>query len=347
MKKLFLFCFIGAPLLAVAMLGVRAYYSFNMWTYPGPPVVFEVKSGESFSRINGRLANRGIISSPKLFHRYCQFKDLLTKFKVGQYEIKPGQNMGDIIEVLTKGKSISTAITIPEGKNLFEIAEILESKKICPKKDFILSAKKSSLAKELGIKAERLEGYLYPDTYDFPKGMKSDDVVRSMVRNFKRKTKEVDFSNAPNDLNRHQTIIMASIVEKETGAKHERPIIAGVYHNRLTRKMRLYSDPTTIYGIWETWNGNLRKRHLKGKTAYNTYKMDGLPFGPIANPGLASIKAALNPSKHNYTYFVSKNDGTHIFTENYKDHLKAVDYWQKNVKNRAGKSWRQLDEKKK
>ncbi|MBK24353.1 MAG: aminodeoxychorismate lyase [Halobacteriovorax sp.] len=346
MKKHLWILLIGAPAFAIFLAALKVYYTIAIWTYQGKPQIFEVKAGESFAKINGRLYRSEFIPSAKLFYRYCKTQGLMTKFKTGRYEIKPGDTMLDVIETLTVGKSITTSVTIPEGKNLFEVAEILESKGICSKSEFINAAKNPALTKKLNIPADRFEGYLYPDTYGLTEGMPAEEVIKALVSNFNRQIKSIDFSNAPNGLNKHQIIILASIVEKETGAREERPIIAGVYHNRLERKMRLYSDPTTIYGIWESWNGNLRKKHLQEKTEYNTYRMGGLPKGPIANPGLEAIKATLSPSKHNYTYFVSKNDGTHVFTESYKEHLKAVDYWQKNRANRKGKSWRQLDKSK-
>lgn len=347
MKKHLWILLIGAPAFAIFLAAIKVYYTIAISSYQGEPRIFEVRSGESFSKINGRLRNEELISSAKLFYRYCKTKGLMTKFKAGRYQIEKGSTMLDVIEVLTVGKSITTSVTIPEGKNLFEVAEILEKANICSKDEFIKVAKDSKFARLLKIPADRLEGYLYPDTYGLTEGMAAKDVARTMVSNLRKQISRLDFNKAPNGLNLHQVIILASIVEKETGARIERPIISGVYHNRLTRKMRLYSDPTTIYGIWETWNGNLRKKHLQEKTPYNTYRMGGLPAGPIANPGLLAIKATLNPQAHNYTYFVSKNDGTHVFTESYKEHLKAVDYWQKNRANRKGKSWRQLNKNKK
>lgn len=137
-------------------------------------------------------------------------------------------------------------------------------------------------------------------------------------------------------------IVLASIVEKETGAKVERPTIAGVFHNRLNKRMRLQSDPTTIYGIWERYKGNIRKSDLLEETPYNTYKIPSLPVGPICNPSLEAIKAVIKPEEHNYLFFVSKNDGTHVFTEKYSDHNSAVNEFQKNSKSREGKSWRNL-----
>jgi UPF0755 protein len=132
------------------------------------------------------------------------------------------------------------------------------------------------------------------------------------------------------------------MVEKETGAKAERPAIAGVFTNRLKKRMRLESDPTTIYGIWERYTGNIKKSDLLEVTPYNTYKIPALPLGPISNPSLAAIEAVLNPESHEFLFFVSKNDGTHIFTKNYGDHRNAVDNFQKNSKAREGKSWRNL-----
>ena len=160
-----------------------------------------------------------------------------------------------------------------------------------------------------------------------------------MVNEFFKRTKTLDFTHPK--LTKHELITLASIVEKETGRAIERPRIAGVFFNRLRKRMRIQSDPTTIYGIWENFNGNLRKKHLLAKTPYNTYKISGLPIGPIANPGLKAIEAVLHPESHKFLYFVSKNDGTHVFSKNLIDHNKAVNFWQKNSRNRKGRSWRQ------
>ncbi len=248
--------------------------------------------------------------------------------------------MEDVLDTLVDGVPILTSVTVPEGKNLYEIGKILESKEIVSYKEFVKEAKDPRWTKELGIDAPSVEGYLFPETYKFAPGTPASTVVSTMLDLFRNKTDELDFSKSY--LPKHKVIILASIVEKETGAKSERPTIAGVYLNRLKKGMRLQADPTTIYGIWENYNGNLKKKHLLEKTEYNTYKMSGLPLGPIANPSLAAVKAVLNPKKHNFIYFVSKNDGTHVFTSTYKEHLKAVEYWQKNAARRRGKSWRDL-----
>lgn len=346
MKKYWWVFVFAAPAFAFAMAALMIYYMMAIWTYDGKAIVFEVKPGEGFAKINGRLHQKGLISNPKLFHRYAQINNLMTKFKAGRFEIESNSNMLDIFDTLIKGQSITDDVTIPEGKNLFEIAEILKSENIIKDKEkFIRLAKSEDFAKKLGIPAERVEGYLYPDTYKFTPKSDSEDVIKTMVQVFEKKMEGVDFSKAPQGLKKHQVVILASVVEKETGASFERPIIAGVFLNRLKKRMRLQSDPTTIYGIYENFNGNLRKKHLLEKTPYNTYKIGGLPKGPISNPGLSSINAVLNPEQHSYLYFVSQNDGTHVFSKNYRDHKKAVEKFQLNRRARQGKSWRDLKKK--
>ncbi|GAB4010347.1 MAG: endolytic transglycosylase MltG [Bdellovibrio sp.] len=334
---------LAAPLFAILLAGVKVYYSIQLWTYSGPEVVFEIKSGEGFSSINSRLARQNLISSSKLFYRYAQINDLTTKFKAGQFKIPPGTNMIDMFDILINGRAITTDITIPEGKNLFEIAEILGSAGVTNKDDFIKLATDPSFVRSLGIEAERIEGYLYPETYRFNPNSPADSVIKGMLTVFKNKTADLNLSENALGLSPHQVIILASVVEKETGAKEERPRIAGVFINRLKKKMRLQSDPTTIYGIWEEYNGNLKKQHLLEYTPYNTYKVNGLPKGPISNPGIESIKAVLNPEEHKYLYFVSQNDGTHIFSETYQKHNEAVKKYQVDARNRRGKSWRDLN----
>ena len=345
MKKYWWVFVLAAPMMALFMAAVMVYYMIGVWQYQGKDIVFEVHPGEGFSKINGRLHSQDVISSAKIFHRYAQINDLMTQFKAGKFEIKSGSNMLDVFNTLIYGQSITAPVTVPEGKNLFQIAEIMQQDKIITDtNEFIQLAKDTGFAQELGIDAERVEGYLYPETYKFTPGSRSQDVIKSMVDVFNEKTKTLDFSKAPLGLSKHQVVILASVVEKETGASFERPMIAGVFINRLKKKMRLQSDPTTIYGIWETFNGNLRKKHLLEKTPYNTYKIPALPKGPISNPGLSSLQAVLNPKRHNYLYFVSQNDGTHIFSETYSQHRKAVEKFQKNSRARKGKSWRDLKE---
>lgn len=342
-KKLFYYV-LGLAVSCSLIYGFFIYHQLQIWKYDGPDAVFQVRAGESFARINYRLKKDGFISNSTVFYRLAKLKSLVTRIRVGEHNIPSNSNMINIITILTAGSGSDISITIPEGKNLYEIAEILKSRDVIENKsDFILDAKNESLTDSLGIPAETSEGYLYPDTYRFSKKTAPQTIIRRMVKNFFEKVKKLDFTKS--SLSPHEVITLASIVEKETGAKFERPLISGVFHNRLNKKMRLQSDPTTIYGIFENFDGNLRKKDLQQKTDYNTYRIAGLPKGPISNPGLASIKAVLNPKQHSFLYFVSQNDGTHVFTKTYKEHLAAVKKWQLNRKNRKGKSWRDLKKK--
>jgi UPF0755 protein len=343
-KHLFLFLVV-APLFAFMLAGIKVYYDVAIWSYKGEDIQFTIRPGEGFSSINGRLRNHKAISSAKLLHRYSQAKGIMTSFKSGDYVIKSGMTMLDLTAMFIEGRSILIPITIPEGWNLFDIGRALERELIIESADeFISLARDAEFAQSLGLPGPRVEGYLFPDTYNFSRNTPPATVIRAMVRNFEQRTASIDF-NHPFLKNRHEVVILASVVEKETGASWERPRIAGVFLNRLKRPMRLQSDPTTIYGIYDGWDGNLRRRNLREVTPYNTYRINGLPKGPIANPGLRAIEAVMNPEEHAYLYFVSKNDGTHIFSTNYRDHRQAVEEWQKNPANRQGRSWRDLQER--
>ena len=318
------------------------YYSFQKLNehYVASDSIFQVKPGEGFSSVNARLLNENLISSARIFHRYTQFTNKMGSLKTGTYNIPKDSSMIDVLTIITEGVPILTKVTIPEGKNMYEIAKIFSEKGFGKYENFIKLFRDQNIIQEMTKNAPSVEGYLFPDTYLLSPNSTEKEITSILLREFDKQTSNIDFTH--DFLSKHQIIILASIVEKETGAKWERPLIAGVYLNRLKKNMRLQADPTTIYGIWENYKGNLSRKHLLEKTDYNTYKMNGLPLGPIASPSLAAIKAVLNPDEHNYIYFVSKNDGTHVFTSTYKEHLAAVEYWQKNKRNRNGKSWRDL-----
>lgn len=325
----------------VALLSVAGYvgYYFNQ-SYQGPDATFVVENGDGFGRINQRLFEKGLIQNKRLFHYLAKYKKVLSKFRAGSYTIVRGSNMSSVLETLVYGQPNLTSITIPEGKNMYEVAKLLEAAGITSEKDFLEVVQHPDFLSQLKINASSLEGYLYPETYRFAPNTPAKTVAKTMIDLFNRKTENINFEHP--FLNKHQVIILASMVEKETGAKAERPEIAGVFTNRLKKRMRLESDPTTIYGIWKRYTGNIRKADLLELTPYNTYKVPALPQGPIANPSLAAIEAVLHPASHEYIFFVSKNDGTHVFTRTYKEHVQAVDSFQRNSKARAGKSWRDL-----
>ncbi|MBY0412712.1 MAG: endolytic transglycosylase MltG [Bdellovibrionales bacterium] len=338
MKTNHILFLIGAPLFAVLLVAIKIYYSAYVWRYEGPNTYFYIKPSESFASINSRLAKEKLISSPRLFHRLSQWEGTMTKFKSGQYEIKANSTLLDVYNTFISGKSLAMYFTIPEGKNLYEIGKMLEDGGITPYAQFVELCKSPAFVQSLGINGSTVEGYLYPETYDFAPNLPADQVIKTMVREFKKKTADIDFANQK--MSKEDIITLASMVEKETGDKSERPMIAGVFHNRLNINMRLQSDPTTIYGMFERYNGNITRKDLLTPSDYNTYTIKALPIGPIANPGIASIKAVIQPAQHKYLYFVSQNDGRHIFSETYGQHQEAVVKWQKTAKNREGKSWR-------
>lgn len=338
-KKTLFFVFFVGPLLGLLMGGTHIWYILNQ-TYQGEDKVFVVRNGDTFGKINKRLSDEGLVSNARVFHHYAKYKGVLTKFRAGSYTIPRGAKMADVLETLVYGQPNLTSITIPEGKNMYEIAKLVEASGITTEAAFLEAVKHPDLISQLQIQATNLEGYLFPETYKFAPDTPAKDVVKTMTDHFRKRTENIDWTHP--FLNKHQVVILASVVEKETGAKVERPAIAGVFTNRLKKRMRLESDPTTIYGIWSRYKGNIRKDDLLEMTPYNTYKIPALPAGPISNPSLEAIKAVLNPEANDYLFFVSKNDGTHVFTKNYQDHVEAVNEWQRNSRARQGKSWRNL-----
>ena len=342
-KKHLFIILVASPLLAIFMASIQIYYYLGIWQYDGADQVFTIRPGETFSKINYRLKKEQLISNARIFHRYTGYKKALTKFKAGEFLIKKDSTMIDIFNTLINGKARTITITIPEGKNLYEIGKRLAAKKITTYQDFVHWAKHPQFVHSLHITANTVEGYLFPETYNFTKNATAKRVITTMVNQFKRKTKQLDFIQGT--LSPHEIVTLASIVEKETGAAWERPQIAGVFLNRLKKPMRLQSDPTTIYGFFERYKGNITKKDLQTKTAYNTYRIAGLPQGPICNPGIKAINAVLHPSTHKFLYFVSQNDGTHVFSRRYSDHVRAVNKFQKQRKYRTGRSWRNLKQK--
>ena len=274
------------------------------------------------------LNNTGIIKNPVKFKLLARIKGCDKKIKAGEYLLSSSMPPIKILKMIASGKVRLYKITIPEGYNLKQVAAIIAKAKLGTKEDFLKAATDSSFVHKQGIKAETFEGYLFPETYHFPKDITPEKIIAAMVKRFrsifnrkwKKRAKELNLSI-------HQIVTLASIIEKETGVSFERPVISSVFHNRLKKKMRLESDPTVIYGL-KNFDGNITRKHLATKTPYNTYTIKGLPPGPIANPGIKAIEAALGPADTDFLYFVSKKDRTHKFSTNIKDHNKAVRRYQ-------------------
>ncbi len=338
-KKTLLFMFVVAPLIAAALIGGTVYFLYQQ-KYTGPDVVFTVQQGDTFGVVNARLARQDIISNPRLFHWMARYKGVMGKLRAGPFTIPSQSKMEDVLNVLIYGQPNLNAVTIPEGRNMYQVAQLFETAGFGTKESFVELCKDPNFIQAMGIEGATLEGYLFPETYKFVPGTSQRDIITAMVQQFRRRVGDLNKGHA--FLKPHEVVILASVVEKETGAKEERPQIASVFLNRLRKRMRLESDPTTIYGMWERYTGNIRRDDLQQLTPYNTYKIPALPMGPIANPSYEAIQAVMAPANTDFLFFVSKNDGTHQFTTNYADHQRAVDEWQRNRANRAGKSWRQL-----
>ncbi len=238
---------------------------------------------------------------------------------------------GTVLSKLIRGEVIQYPIVIPEGYSIYQIAEILDRAKVCSQKLFLEKAQDPDLIQSLALDGDSLEGYLFPDTYNFPKGLGEEPVIRQMVSRFKTVWGSLARRAEEMGLSRRDVVILASMIEKEARDDQERRFIAAVFLNRLNRGMALQSDPTAIYGLKEK-RSSITRGDLQRRTPYNTYIVSGLPKGPIANPGFKSLQAVLYPAEVNYLYFVSKNDGTHFFSSTLQEHNSAVAKYQKKGK---------------
>ena len=291
------------------------------------PQVFEVKSGMTLKQVSQELFRQNLIRSANAFQAIALIQDKEKLIKVGEYYISPSMLPAEILQRITSGKTVLHSITIPEGYRITEIANLLEEKDLADKNIFLQEAKNVELLE--GIPTSSLEGYLFPDTYHFGKRTTEAAIINKMVETFKERALKQEFLKRAEDLgfSYHEIITLASLIEKETGKDSERKQISSVFHNRLKKNMLLQTDPTVIYVI-DIFDGNIRKRDLNIDSPYNTYRYKGLPPGPIANPGLKSIIAALYPATTSNLYFVSKQDGSHKFSATLNEHNRAVQKYQ-------------------
>lgn len=300
----------------------------------------------SFYKNAEALAEQGIIKDPRRFARIVRVLRVQSKVKIGEYEVRMNMSPYQILKVMMSGKSVLHAVHIPEGYNIDQIADDLAAKKLVIRKEFIQLARDGHMAKYLGIDEPSLEGYLYPETYSFTHFTGDRVILKTMVDKFKEVyNREIKNQADKKNMSMHDVVTLGSMIEKETGAPEERPIISSVFRNRLKIGMKLQSDPTVIYGKVGD-KRNITRKDLVTPTPYNTYTLRGLPVGPIANPGKDSMLAAINPVDSKFLYFVSQNNGTHVFTANYKDHQKAVVKFQLDPAAREGHSWRERLQKK-
>lgn len=285
--------------------------------------IIEIPQGYGITAIAGLLEREKVIDSASLFILAARLNRQAGSLKAGEYVLSPHLSNRQILEVLTKGKVRLHQVVIPEGFNFAQIKARLTSLGVIDMaKADDLFADQEFMA-ELGLEAPSLEGFLFPDTYLLPKGLKARQVFTLMVKRFMNKWNELTQNGDVSSLSRLKLVTLASIIEEEARLPEERKLISGVYHNRLRKGMRLQADPTVIYGIPD-FEGPLTKKDLEYPSPFNTYLHKGLPPGPICSPGQASLAAALNPAKTKSIYFVAKGDGSHYFSKSYREHRKAV-----------------------
>jgi UPF0755 protein len=336
----------------LALVGTEGFLTFQAWNTPksldaSPTVVVEIKRGELPSQIIKKLKDQNLLSDPDRFERAARILRVWGKLKAGEYELRASQSPRQIVAVLSSGISLGRRLTIREGENRYEIAEELERLGFGTQAEIQKWIENSAWIRTLKFPFDapsNLEGYLFPETYSLNKNSSIKQVLQTLVKTaLEFWTPENIALARERGLTPHEAVILASMVEKETGAPEERPLIASVFYNRLQKKMRLQSDPTTIYGMWATYTGNIRRDDLLRPTPYNTYTIPRLPAGPIGSPGHEALHAVLRPATSGYLYFVSKNDGTHEFNSTLEGHNDAVQRLQRNARAREGKSWRDLN----
>lgn len=320
-----------AAVIGVICVTVAALLGLVFFNYANSPIDFEYREvtveiprGTSFTQTADILDEAGLLRHKRGFYLLAFVTGASKHIQAGEYDLRSSMTPAAVLERLVKGKVKEYPVFIPEGFTLDRIATRLENQGLADRDLFISLASDSRLLSSLGIEGESAEGYLFPDTHTLNKSMGEEGIIRFMVRQFRKIMTPAMLKRAEElDLTEGEVVTLASIIEKEGGPKEEKALISAVFHNRLKRGMRLQSDPTVIYDI-EDFDGNLRKTDLEKTTPYNTYRIKGLPPGPICSPGLEAIEAALYPAPVDYLYFVSKNNGSHHFSSTLKDHNRAV-----------------------
>ena len=320
-------------LAALFVLGYAAAFLLTPYDGHSPVVEIEIRRGDTFSSVARELGEKGVVSQPRLFAFWARLRGFDTRVHRGLYRFEGPVSPGSVLDGLVRGRTVFHKVTIPEGFTVRQIGSLLERRGLVTPERFAAAVSDPGALSRLG--AGSMEGYLFPTTYHFRALATEEEIARTMFAEFKDTfTPEMETRARELGMTRHQLVTLASIIEKEGGPVAEMSLVSAVFHNRLKRGMRLQSDPTVIYGLAD-FNGDLTREHLRTPGPYNTYTIKGLPPGPIANPGLAAMKAALYPAAVEYLYFVSTNEGRHHFSASLRDHNAAVRKFQKNRRPRA------------
>jgi UPF0755 protein len=319
---------------AFALVAWRQLEAFRTTPHGGAEeTVVEIAPGSSPRAVVRALARAGVLADGEQAWRYVRWvKRDPRPFKAGEYAFAGPLTPDQALERVYKGEIKLYRFTVPEGLRVEEAAEIVGKSGLATAEAITLLARDPAVARALGVPFDSLEGYLFPDTYAFARGVTARQIVEGMVRRFREAYAAAASARAPEvTLGEAEAVVLASIIEKETGQPAERPRISCVFHNRLHRKMKLQTDPTVMYATFlrtGRWSRNITKADLLAPHPYNTYTTPGLPPGPIASPGQAALAAALAPATCPDLFFVSRNDGTHVFCPDLACHEAAVRQWQ-------------------
>jgi UPF0755 protein len=315
MRKLFGF-------FIILLIGFAAWIGFATLIPAGPSqqTFVEFKTGSSVRTIATELKNAGIIRSRSAFLLLHLYKS--GSLKAGEYAFDHPDTLNDVYKRIARGDTYARVLVVPEGYNIFDIASAVEKLGIDSEQNFLDQARAQvALVADLDPKAPTLEGYLFPDTYRVPRKDKAPDVIAAMVKRFHQQARAIGLTS---DV--HRVVTMASIVEKETAVPQERPVVAGIFYSRLAQHMALDTDPSVIYAamLANRYRGTIYASDLQFTSPYNTYRNAGLPPGPISNPGMSALLAAMHPASTDYLYFVSDNQGHHRFSKTLEEHQKNV-----------------------
>jgi UPF0755 protein len=323
--------YVTVPLLAAAVtyLGLRYFFITPLNPSETAVTIFEVRPDENLSSIARKLEEADLIRNRITVTTLAKLQAKDTLVMAGEYELSAAMSPQQILDSMVEGRMILRKVTIKEGATIKEIGPLLEQSGISTSQDFNVAAADAALLEQLRIPAATAEGYLFPETYRFQKNTSPRKILEKMRKEFDSNWSPTwDARLIELEMTKHQALTLASIIEKESGNIDEQPLVSSVFHNRLAKGMRLQADPTVIYGI-PNFDGNITKEHLTTPSPYNTYVIQGLPPGPISNPGTSAIKAALFPQESKFLFFVGNGRGKHIFSETLDQHNDAVNVFQR------------------
>jgi UPF0755 protein len=291
---------------------------------PPKPVRLDIHSGQGAWEITKILQKTGVISNAGTFITVAALTGKAKHMQAGAYVFEGNHVPLDIMNILFKGKTLRYRITIPEGYTVYQIGEVVSKTGLLSKDSFVRSTRSKQTTDFFAVPAPSMEGFLFPDTYYLTPHMTPLEIMAKMIERFRSVyTPAMEQRSKVLGMSKLEVITLASLIEKEAFAPLEKPLISSVFHNRMILSMRLQSDPSAVYGI-DGFTGKIGPDDLLRESPYNTYRHEGLPPGPICNPGLDSIKAALWPAKTEYLYFVSKGDGKHVFSRTLQEHNRAI-----------------------